>query len=183
MNYNKSTGETSCRLGEVRFSYPNVFVPRDDNNGKAKYSCCVLISKDNTAAIDLLTQKINAAKALGKTKCWEGKIPAVLKGPLHDGDEERHDDPAFAGHYFFNCSSVNKPGVAVLDAGLLTDAIPGGDDFYAGCYGAVVINLFPYSNSGNRGVGVGLTNVVKTRDGERLAGGSASVEDSFGDLA
>ena len=43
------------------------------------------------------------------------------------------------------------------------------------------MNLFPYENSGNKGVAVGLNNVIKTRDDERLAGG-ATAEQDFGDL-
>lgn len=35
-------------------------------------------------------------------------------------------------------------------------------------YARVTVNFFPYDASGNRGVGFGLGNVCKTRDGEPL---------------
>ena len=51
-----------------------------------------------------LLDAIEEAKQSGVSK-WNGKIPANLKTPLRDGDEERPDDPAYANSYFFNCSS------------------------------------------------------------------------------
>ena len=41
-------------------------------------------------------------------------------------------------------------------------------DVYSGMYARVTVNFFPYDASGNRGVGFGLGNVCKTRDGEPL---------------
>ena len=41
-------------------------------------------------------------------------------------------------------------------------------DVYSGMYARVTVNFFPYDASGNRGVGCGLGNVCKTRDGEPL---------------
>ena len=83
--------------------------------------------------------------------------------------------------YYFNCSSNNAPGVRVKDElGSVVEALDEGD-FYSGCYGAVTVNLFPYAASGNTGVGVGLNNVIKLRDGEKLAGGRSADAD-FADL-
>jgi hypothetical protein len=55
------------------------------------------------------------------------------------------------------------------------------EDFYSGCWGAVTLNFFPYDSKGNKGVGAGLNNVIKTRDDERLSGGSSADAD-FGDM-
>lgn len=41
-------------------------------------------------------------------------------------------------------------------------------DVYSGMYACVTVNFFPYDASGNRGVGCGLGNVCKSRDGEPL---------------
>ena len=51
---------------------------------------------------------------------------------------------------------------------------------YSGCYGKVTLNLYPYSKAGNTGIGVGLNNVLKTRDGDNL-GGRVSGEVDFAD--
>ena len=52
---------------------------------------------------------------------------------------------------------------------------------YSGCYGRASINFYPYSVNGNKGVGVGLNNVQKLTDGERLGGSRATAESDFGD--
>lgn len=176
MNYNKKLNDTSVRIGEVRFSYANVFEPRVNDSGDAKYSCAILIPKSNTDAVKLVKDAIAAAMEKGKTTKWGGKIPKPCKSPLRDGDEER-DDPIYEGHYFINASASTKakPAVKVLDGGILSDALDS-EDFYSGCYGAAVLNFFAYDASGNKGVGAGLNVVLKTRDGEKLAGGMSADE-------
>lgn len=180
-NYNKVISDTCVRIGEVRFSYVNVFSKRrNDDGSEGKFSACVLIPKENTDAVKHVNAAIENAKLLGKSTKWNGKIPGNCKSPLHDGDVERPDDDAFAGCWYLNASSNNKPGVRVLENGALVEALDG-EDFYSGCYGAATLNFFPFENSGNRGVGAGLNNVLKTADGERLSGGRTA-ESDFGDL-
>lgn len=179
-NYNKKITDTNIRIGEVRFSYAHVFEPRQsDNGGDAKYSVCILIPKTATAILDMVKEAIAGAEEKGKTSKWVGKIPAKRNIPLRDGDEEEKG-PEYEGMYFLNASSKTKPGVRVLENGKVVEALDQ-EDFYSGCWGAVTVNFFPYDSSGNKGVGVGLNNVIKTRDDERLAGG-ATAEQDFADL-
>jgi len=70
--------------------------------------------------------------------------------------------------------------VKVADGGELFDAMDG-EEFYSGCYGAAVLNFYPYDANGNRGVAAGLNVVVKTRDGEKLGGG-VNVEEALSGL-
>lgn len=182
MSFNKMISDTSIRLGPVRFSYVNVFAPRRNPDGTpGKYGVCVVFPKTDKEAYNILEEAYKNAVALGKTTKWNGRVPAKVSLPLHDGDDERPDDPAFKGCWYFNCSSNNKPGVRVREAGMVVEALDA-EDFYSGCYGAVTVNLFPYSTSGNVGVGIGLNNVIKTEDGEKLGGGRSADAD-FGDLA
>lgn len=171
MNYNKKLSETSVRIGEVRFSYVNVFEPRSSMGNDPKYSCSILIPKDNEAAVTLIEEAIDAAIAQGQTSRWNGKVPRNVRTPLRDGDTER-DDPVYEGCWFINASAgvKSKPAVKVLENGKLVDALDN-EDFYSGAYGVAVLNFFPYAASGNNGVGCGLNVVMKTRDGERLGGG------------
>lgn len=104
-----------------------------------------------------------------------------MKKPLRDGDEDHPEDPAFAGMMFLNASNKYKPQVASRDEfGLVMVEDP--TEVYAGCYGAVTLEFYPYNTNGNRGIGVSLGNVIKLRDGERLAGTAESAEASFADL-
>nr|DAV37500.1 MAG TPA: DNA helix destabilizing protein [Caudoviricetes sp.] len=179
--FNKKIKDTSVRLGEVRFSYTAVFQPKKNDDGTpSKYGVCIIIPKEDTETVNLVKEAIDAAKQRGKLEKWGGKIPANVKSCLRDGDIDREDDEAFAGCYFLNASSRNKPGVKVLEDGVVSDALDD-EDFYSGCYGAVTLDFFPYESSGNKGVGAGLNNVIKTRDGDRLSGGRSADED-FADL-
>lgn len=181
-NLNKAINDTAVRLGEVRFSYCNLFSKRINPDGtQGKYSVCVIIPKSNTEAVALLKNAFENAKAAGKLTKWGGKIPARVTLPLHDGDEERPDDPNFANSWYFNASSSTAPGLRIKDElGSVVEALDD-SDIYSGCYGAVSVNLFPYSANGNQGVGVGLNNVIKLRDGDKLSGGR-SADSDFSDL-
>ena len=182
MNYNKKYSDTKIRIGEVRLSYAFLFHKRNNPDGtEGKYSTAVLIPKDNTQAVKLINEGVEAARQAGRVEKFGGKVPANLKTPLRDGDEEHPDDGAYTGMYFLNCSSERKPDLKVLENGSLTDALDE-DDVYSGCWGAITLNFYPYSVQGNKGIGCGLGNFVKTRDGDRMSGGSTGDED-FGDLA
>lgn len=183
MNYNKKISDTQVRIGEVRFSYANVFAPKAaQNGGDPKYSCAILIPKENTGALDMIRSAIQAAKEQGKTGKWGGKIPGNCKTPLRDGDIDREDDETYAGCWFINANSPakSKPAVKVLQDGQMYDALDE-EDFYSGCYGVAVLNFYPYDASGNKGVAAGLNIVMKTKDGEKLSG-SVNVETALGDM-
>lgn len=182
MGLNLKKTDTSIRIGEVRFSYARVFEPyKQEGQETAKYSCCILVPKSNKEAIKLITDAVDAAAKVGAEKFWSNKVPATLKKPLRDGEDEHPDDPVYKGMMFFNCNNTRKPGVQVLDDGERYNA-DSDDDFYSGCWGAVTVNFYPYNKNGNKGVGASLGNLIKTRDDDRLSGGGESTEDSFGDL-
>lgn len=183
-NYNKKISETAVRIGEVRFSYAYLFAPRANDDGTEKYSVQLLIPKSDTTAKKILDAAIEAAKQNGVSAKWNGKMPAPakLRLPLRDGDEEYPGDPIYEGMWFMNASTSKdyKPGVAVLENGQMHEALDS-DDFYSGCYGCATMNFYPYNAKGNMGVAAGLNNVIKTRDGDKLAGGH-SAEQDFADL-
>lgn len=177
--YNKKISETNVRLGLVRFAYLHIFEPRRNVDGTTgKYECVCIIPKSDTDTVTLFNEALEAAKRDGINSKWGGKIPKNLQGGLRDGDEK--EDPAFADCWYFNAKSSKKPGIRVLEDGEVLELLEN-DDFYSGCYGAVSVNLFPYSAGGNNGVGVGLNNLIKIEDGERLSGGRTADQD-FGDL-
>ena len=182
-NYNKPITATSVRLGELRFSYVNVFAPRKNEDGTdGKYSVQLLIPKSDAQAKKLIDAAVEAAKQAGVSAKWNGKMPPASKIhlPLRDGDEEHPDEDVYEGMWFMNTSSSQKPGVRVLENGQMSEALDS-DDFYSGCWGAAVINFFAYNTSGNVGISAGLNNVIKTRDDDRLGGGR-SAEADFGDM-
>lgn len=162
---------TRVVTGKVRLSYANLFEPRAMEGQEPKYSVSIIIPKEDKATVKAIQAAIEAAKEQDKGK-WNGKIPANLKTPLRDGDEDRPDDEAYADSYFVNANSTRKPEVVDRYGNFLGD-----DDVYSGCYARVSLNFFGYNTSGNRGVGCGLGNVQKLDDGERLGGGTTAAED------
>ena len=165
---------TKVVTGKIRMSYVNVFEPRAINDDQEKkYSLCVLIPKSDTQTLRKIKAAVDAAKQAG-AGLWGGKIPPNLKLPLRDGDVDRPDQPEYAGHYFLNAGSKQKPGIVDKNVNPILDQ----SEVYSGCYGRVSLNFFPFNTKGNKGVGCGLQNVQKLADGEPL-GGRSRAEDDF----
>ena len=170
---------TKVVTGKVRFSYVNIFTPSAmKETDEPKYNMCIIIPKSDTTTIDKIKKAIEAAKVEGKAKLADknGRIPANIKLPLRDGDEDRSDDPAFENSYFINCSSIRKPGVVDINL----DPIMDKEEVYSGCYGRVSLKFYAY-NVQSKGIACGLNNVQKLAEGERLTGGSTADEDFGGD--
>lgn len=166
--------------GEVRLSYCNLTTPRaSQQGGEPKFSVTLLIPKTDTATKADIDAAINAAAQEALTK--NGARPPVLKVPIHDGDGVRQSGVPFGdeckGHWVITASTKNKPQVVGID-NINCELAP--SDIYSGMYGRVTIRFFGYSNSGNKGIGCGLGNVLKTRDGEPLSGQASAASDFAG---
>lgn len=161
--------------GLVRFSYVKVFKAESvGESDEPKFSVSLIIPKSDKTTLNKIRAAIEAAKEAGKASKFGGKIPANLKLPLRDGDEERPDDEAYANSYFVNASCLTKPGVVDKDLNPILDQ----DEFYSGCYGRASITFYPFNANGNKGIAAGLNNVQKLKDGESL-GGRQSAEVDF----
>lgn len=174
--------ETTTKVvtGKVRLSYAHIWEPAAVKDGeKKKYSTAILIPRSDKATIDAINAAVEAAKEAGKSK-WGGKIPKKLKTPLRDGDDEK-DDEVYANHFFLNCSSASKPGIAKIVNKMVTE-ITDESEVYSGCYARVSLNFYAFDANGNQGVAAGLNNILKVADGDPLAG-KASAADDFAELA
>lgn len=170
---------TKVVTGQVRFSYAHVFTPTsmDDSDDKKKYSVSIIVPKKDKTTLAKLEAAIEAAVADGLSSKFGGKRPKNLKLPLRDGDEEREDQEEYQNAFFLNASSTRKPGCVDIDLNPILDD----DEFYSGCYGRASLKFYAYDSNGSKGIAVGLNNVQKLKDGERLGGGMSSPEDDFGD--
>ena len=97
MTKTKAMPANKVVTGEVRFSYAHVWEPDSINGSDPKYSVSILIPKSDTKTIDMIQKAIEAAKEMGKSEKFGGKIPANLKLPLRDGDEDRPDERCIRG--------------------------------------------------------------------------------------
>lgn len=173
---------TKCLTGEVRISFEHLSRPYSNNGGEPKYSCTILVPKTDTATYNDLKNALNAAYEAGVDDKWKGSRPQLRYPVIYDGDGVRPSGEAFGeeckGHWVLTASSKQQPQV-VHQSNIRVQLAE--TDVYSGMYARVTLNFFPYENSGNRGVGCGLGNVLKTRDGEPLSG-RASAESDFKDL-
>lgn len=172
---------TKVLTGEVRLSYVNLTTPRAQNPGdEPKYSVQLLIPKGDTATVADINSAIEAAAQAATSKIWGGVRPNFAS-ILHDGDGVKPDAgtpyPAECkGHWVLNASTKQKPGVVDI-SNVGCELAP--QDIYSGMYARVTLNFYGFKNR-KTGVGCGLGNVMKTRDGERLSGGASAEQDFAG---
>ena len=172
---------TKVLTGEVRLSYVNLIVPRAQQPGqKERYSVTLLIPKTDTATKADIDASILAAYNDGVSKKWNGAHPTP-KNIIHDGDGLRPSGIPFGdeckGCWVIEARSYNKPQVVGID-NINCELAP--QDIYSGMYARVTLNFFPFDTAGSKGVGCGLGNVLKTRDGEPLGGGASAASDFEG---
>ena len=177
---------TKVLTGEVRLSYVNLTTPRaSQQGGEPKYSVTLLIPKSDNATKMDIDNSIRAAYEEGVSKKWGGAHPQP-KVIVHDGDGLRPSGLPFGeeckGCWVITASTKNKPQVVGID-NVNCELAP--NDIYSGMYARVTLNFFAYDTAGSKGVGCGLGNVMKTRDGEPLSGGASAASDfaDFGNAA
>lgn len=169
--------------GEVRLSYVNVFNPRpSQSGGDPKYSVTILLPKSDIATKQAIDAEIQRVLAEAAATTFGGQTPVSPAIPVYDGDGVRPSGEPFGEecrcHWVFTASSQIKP--EVVDANV--QPILSQSQVYSGCYGRVSIRFFAYNKAGKKGVGCGLGNVQKLRDGEPLGGGTTAKQD-FGAIA
>ena len=176
-----SVNPTKIVTGVCRLSYANIWQAKSINGGAPKFSTSVLIPKSDTKTIAKVKAAIQAAyeEGEGKLKGNSKSAPSLasLKTPLRDGDTERPDDAAYAGHWFLNANSNTAPGVVDASREPICDT----SEIYSGVYARVSLAFYAFNSNGNRGIACGLQNIQKVRDGESL-GGKAKAEDDFDDF-
>ena len=171
---------TKVISGKVRFSFVNIFEPKEDNNGgNPKYSVTLLIPKSDTATLTKIKEAMAEAR---ETFCRRNGATALPQKPnhtLHDGDGVRDSGdpygPECKGCYVITVSSKQKPVIVDSFRNPITD--PG--EVYSGCYGRAAINFYGYSSNGKKGISAGLLSIQKLHDGEPF--GTVGSADDFAD--
>lgn len=179
-----SNYQTSVTTNKVRLSYVNVFKPREDKNGRLKYSVTLLIPKSDTETLQRINAAIQSAAQKGLDGAWGGAMPPQLPTPIHDGDGVRESGepygPECKGHWVITASSNENHPPEVVDGQL--NKILDQSAVYSGCFARVNINFFPYGGGTTgfkKGVGCGLGPIQKIADGDALGGSAPSAESVF----
>lgn len=170
-------------LPMARANYAYVFKPRasDEPGKEGSFSITLAIPKDDDnnpeeAINDMILEAARSKWGAEADKWLErGKIAS----PLHDGDD--NDDESMHGHWLITArrkESFGPPGI--VDARVMP--IVNQTDFYSGCICYASVSFFPYENKGKKGIGCGLNNLQKVRDGDRI-GGKTDPKQDFKPLA
>jgi hypothetical protein len=159
-----------------RVSFPSVFKASSYEGGAPKYSVCAVwepakfTAKDQAlwAALQGLVDTVSVEKFKKKLSA----LPANFKKPFRDGTEKEGLAGFGEGKVFANLSSNMKPGIIFLDNTPLVDP----EEFYPGCYARATVTAYAYDNVG-KGVALGLQNLQKIKDGDRLDSRTEPSED------
>ncbi len=164
-----------------RVSFPAVFEAKSFDGGAAKYSVSAVWdpskftaaeAKQWQAILDLCDEV-----SMERFKKKMSALPGNFKKAIRDGAEKADLAGYGEGKQFANLSSKMKPGLIGLDRAPIMDA----DDFYPGCYARATVTAYSYDNKG-KGVALGLQNLMKVKDGDRLDSRTDAAED-FGDVS
>ena len=175
----ENNNSTKVITGELTLSYPHLFEAYANQPGQTpKFSTTLLIPKTDTTTRAKIDAAIQAAIQQGMAKNWNGVKPPIVAVPIHDGDGVRPSDGSpfpeeCNGHWVMTASSKNQP--QVVDAAL--NPIMSQTEIYAGVKARVSINFYAYNFNGRKGIGCGLNNVQKIRDGEPLTSFSSATDD------
>jgi hypothetical protein len=181
----KERAANSVVIGPVMISFPQLDKPKAvGESDKLKYSAKFVIKKDDVATLEQIKKAMMAAAKAGQD-IYKGKPIGGLgfRWPLRDAAKDAAEKgetlaPELKGCMFVNANSESPPGVVDKNKKPIIDIK---NDVYAGCFVYASLNFFAYNNKGNRGVGCGLNNVLKFKEGERLSG-RPSAEQDFADL-
>lgn len=178
----KNAHKVALTTGVGIISFPHLFKETASTNDKGEkvYDVQLIIPKKQREDVRAI---LRAIKEVGEAE-WGANWKKV-RTPLRDGDKEKDEltesgatkeevYPERLGCYFINARS-SRP-VAVVDK----QRVPlDSADVYGGMIGKINVEFYPYSNSGNHGVGAGLNGVQKIADGEPFGSSAPPVESMF----
>jgi hypothetical protein len=158
-------------------SYANLFEPRSFKEGDTpKYSCNLIFSKDDKAALAQLKAAYAQALADG-ANVLKGLPPSQVL--LKDGDAEHPDKPEYANSIYLVAKSKFQPTLMDRARNPIDEDVR--DTLYSGCRVRAMLTFRAYNNGGMRGVTAYLQGVQKIADGPRLGGlnAAAAFDDGF----
>ena len=176
---------TKCLIGEARMNFAHVFTPDSfDDKSKPKYSVVLSFPKSDKALYKKIQAAIDECAEKAKAQ-YGGALPKKFNIiEIQDGadwDEKFNLEDS----YIIKASSSYKPEVvkkAKVMGKVQLVPITDEEEFYSGCYGYASVSFYKYDTGVSKGITCGLNSVLKSRDGERLGGGSGSAATDFADV-
>jgi hypothetical protein len=175
---NTTVDPNRIKLENVRLSYPVLFTPKAQEEGKEpKFSASFILDKKKDALLISKVEKLIERVALDEFK---KKVP-LKKLCLRDGNEKSDKDGYGDEIMFITSSSQKRPAVVDADKSPLTeqDARP-----YAGCYVNALLRLFAYDHKvGGKGVSAALLAIQFVKDGPSFGAAPVDTDAEFDDVS
>jgi hypothetical protein len=155
--------KTKFVTGQVRFANTHLYKPISIIKGaEPKYTVTIIIPKSEKAEIARI--KAVYKDVIGANEELFSLKPLIKNSAkLKDGDlEEVGLD--YQNSYYINATTIEKPGVVDIDLNPIIDSA----EIYDGCYGRASLTFYPYTTTTGAGIAVGLNNIQKLHDGERI---------------
>lgn len=190
-------GNKTLKTPMFRASFPEVFQKRAFQEGQqGRYSVVGLFTgfpvQDGETVLDPEFKAPKAWKQADKDR-WNAIIdscnrasvetfkkpmhklqPGTFKIPLHRGEEKTYKGYGPGTVYFTMASTKRKPEILDRNGENITpDTV---EEFYAGCWAIASVNPYAFTNIG-KGIAIGLGNLLKVKDGERLDAFTSANED------
>lgn len=176
-----------------RASFPHLFKAQApmEGSGEPKYSVsAVWTPADFTDREKQLWQKLMKAiddecksrfkKGLKELKALNaegGNYKLVPRDGKAKADLEGYGE----GTVFASLTTKMRPGVIDRDKNKIAPEEGNDDEIYAGCFCRATVTVYSYDNKG-KGVALGLMNVQKVKDGDRLDSRTDAAEDFEDDI-
>jgi len=159
-----------------RVSFPAVFEAKAFDGGPPKFSVSAVwdpakFTKRERELWDAMMGLCDEA-SMDRFKKKMNDLPSNFKKAIRDGAEKADLQGYGEGTFFANLSSKMQPGLIDKDRHPIISA----DDFYPGCYARATVTAYSYDNKG-KGVAMGLQNLQKVADGERLDSRTDAADD------
>lgn len=177
-------------------SYPHIWKPQASNlpGAQPKYSCQAIWTPSKFSEKDKkLWAALNAEIFRVCTEQFKLKGPFKSRTEMHNalreklGDnvkfgirdgKQRADQKGYGeGTFFASLTSIAPPGVVNLAKEDISPADGNADEMYPGAVFRARVTVYAYDKNGGKGYALGLGNLQKIKDGERLDSRVAAADD------
>jgi len=160
---------------EARLSFPHFFQPAEpyEAGGKLYYQADLIFEPG--AGLDQLRAEVEKTF---QAYDWGPKPPKEWRSPIKScvKNAERGLTGYEEGSFYITPKNEEKPGIVV---GPNREPLVERSEIYGGCYVRAQVVAYCYNTKGNKGVGLSLRNIWKTRDGEPFGEKRDSAEEAF----
>ena len=168
-----------------RISFPAVFEAESYDGGPPKFGLSAVWTLSKFTDMDKKRWKelMGALDAECKSrfkKAWKD-LPANFKTGVRDGAEKADMEGYGEGTRFASITTKMRPGVIDASKNKISPEEGNAEDIYPGCYCRATVTVYSYDNKG-KGVALGLMNLQKVADGERLDSRTDAAEDFDDDI-